>query len=186
MKWTELLIVGIVHVCAALLTLAVMPWLNLGEHLDTAPVVAAIAATQAAGWLYHRRDHEPAPMGARLIVGALLAGLCLAEASCFRTAGIISEASNMPVPIIAAGGTFVMALLLFGTMRRAFARSPAPAPLSLSRRATALVILPTLVIASACAIAFSVCARMLPYRLSGADASRPAVSMLSLPSAPPR
>ena len=121
MRRVEWALVALVYVCATLVAISAVR----AFHLDTgiALVIGAATGSMTAAWLYHRRDANAAPMGFLMLVGAMMAILCVGVGAAAQWLWRV-----MPLPevtlLIATVGTFLFPLLLTGTMRKAMSKRP--------------------------------------------------------------
>src|SRR5438045_2884370 len=121
MRFVELILIAVLHLCAVVLGAIIMA--SLGQNPTTLIyVIAAILASQAAGWLFYRREPIYAPYSTRLLVGAVMAAMVAIEYPLLRApvfgAPGATEASG-EIFAITLSGTFLTALFLFNTMRKA-------------------------------------------------------------------
>ncbi len=120
MKHWEMAVVSAVYLATAAAA-------YLGLHLAgkaepmIALIVAAAAGTMAGAWLYSRRFHNIAGLKVKSAVGGMLAGLCLAVSIICQTARHWMADPYAATPTCVAA-TFVIPIVLFGTMELIFMR----------------------------------------------------------------
>src|SRR5687767_2090440 len=112
MRRNEWVILVVVYVCATVSAFAIVRATKTGD-LGLAAVVGAIVGTQAAGWMYHRRNREASPIGFRLLIGLALACLWVATVISIRWIWASTVEADAAVGI-ALIGTALTPLVLIG------------------------------------------------------------------------
>jgi hypothetical protein len=117
MRPRDLVLVGIAQIVGLAIAAAVIIGFRVGEP-GMALVVGAVLGTETGAWLYHRTNHDPAPVSVKVATGAVLAVVGAI------TGGLIQLGSgwmlypDIVIPI-GALGSFVFPFVLFGTMQKA-------------------------------------------------------------------
>lgn len=121
MKASELLLACLAHVLGLALALVILVKLQMGDP-DIAWVVAAIFGTYAGAYPYHMRHPDKATLGAKAMLGGVLASMSVIEGAIVLVVWHYRPYPEVVIPI-AAVGTFFFPFVAFRWVRRALERA---------------------------------------------------------------
>src|SRR5688572_5906436 len=116
MRRDEWVLVGLAYVCVAVGGLALMHAMRW-ESEGMALVAAVIIAIELAAYFFHRRTADHAPAGLRLLLGGMLAVLCIVACVFAQQRWHVFALPEVVIPIHALGCA-IFPMLLFNTFRK--------------------------------------------------------------------
>ncbi len=119
MRIRDIILVVVAYLAGLWATLGVLVLLKATERGGLVFVVGAILGVIAGAWGYYRHGSSRPAASAKMVTGALMAGLCLAHGLTLETWLGWPDRLTLAIDML---GTVVFPFVLFGAFAKGFAR----------------------------------------------------------------